>query len=48
MDVNLKIVNEEISYSPPKMVIVEINELFEKLGPVVSCSGFGGAVTGGC
>jgi hypothetical protein len=48
MDVNMKNVNEEISYLPPKFEVIEINELYEKLGPAVSCSGFSGAITGGC
>jgi len=47
MEVNMK-KSEEISYLPPKLVVVEINELIEKLGPVISCSGFGGATGAGC
>jgi hypothetical protein len=39
---------EEFEYVPPKMEILETSDIMTKLGPVVSCSGFGGAVTGGC
>ena len=41
-----KILNEEIDYTPPKLEIIDAKELSEKLGPVVSCSGYGGATSG--
>ena len=33
-------------YIPPKMEVLTPTDIMEKLGPVVSCSGYGGAVTG--
>lgn len=36
----------EVSYLPPKLVIVEISELLEELGPAISCSAYGGATSG--
>ena len=38
--------NEEIKYEPPKLEIMDAVDIFEKLGPVVSCSGYGGATSG--
>jgi hypothetical protein len=32
-------------YNPPEIEIFGEKDLFEKFGPVLSCSGFGGAVT---
>jgi len=36
----------EVSYLPPKLVFVEVSEILEDLGPAISCSGYGGSVTG--
>jgi len=36
----------EKEYTPPKLEVFEAQELLEKLGPVVSCSGYGGATSG--
>jgi len=33
-------------YIPPKIEVFEADELIEKIGPVISCSGFGGATSG--
>jgi hypothetical protein len=33
-------------YIPPLLVVLETTDVVEKLAPVLSCSGYGGAVTG--
>ena len=38
--------NQEIDYHPPKLDIIDADEIMEKFGPVISCSGFGGATSG--
>lgn len=38
--------SREIQYIPPKVEILNISELMEKIGPAISCSGYGGSVTG--
>jgi len=40
-----KTVNNVI-YEPPSLEIFSIEEIYENLGPVVSCSGYGGATSG--
>jgi len=45
MNVSMKKERIENSYLPPKLVIVEISELLEDLGPAIACSGFSGAVS---
>jgi len=37
---------EKLEYETPKIEVFEAYELLEKLGPVVSCSGYGGATSG--
>ena len=37
---------EDLVYIPPELKIIEAADIFEKLGPAVTCSGFEGAVTG--
>jgi len=46
MNVNMKKEKNDFSYLPPKLVFVEISEIIEELGPAISCSGYGGSVTG--
>jgi len=44
MELNLNVKVEV--YEPPTIEVFEARELIEKLGPVVSCSGYGGATSG--
>ena len=37
---------QDLVYIPPEIEIVKSTDILVKLGPVVSCSGFGGAQTG--
>jgi len=37
---------KKVKYIPPKIEIFEFSELYDKLGPVISCSGFGGSSSG--
>ena len=34
------------TYVPPHLEVIDPQELIDKLSPVMSCSGFGGAVAG--
>ena len=36
----------DLEYTPPKLEVVNASEIFEKLGPAISCSGFGGSTSG--
>ena len=38
--------NNDFEYIPPKIEIFNEVEVIEKLGPVLSCSGYGGATSG--
>ena len=33
-------------YMPPLIVVYEMTEILDNLGPAASCSGYGGSVTG--
>jgi hypothetical protein len=35
----------EIQYIPPKLEVLDISEVLENIGPAISCSAYGGAVT---
>jgi len=35
-----------LEYVPPQLEVFDAYELIEKLGPAVSCSGYGGATSG--
>jgi len=37
-------INKE--YKPPEMETLSASDIMDKLGPVLSCSGYGGAATG--
>jgi hypothetical protein len=37
--------DREIQYIPPKLEVLNISEVLESIGPVISCSAYGGAVT---
>jgi len=37
---------EKFDYIPPKIEVIEASEIFEKLGPVISCSSYGGSTSG--
>ena len=37
---------EDLVYIPPELEVFEASELMEKLGPAISCSGYGGAASG--
>ena len=48
MEVKIMVMDqrEELEYVPPNIEIFEITEIMNKLGPVLSCSGFGGSSSG--
>ena len=33
-------------YIPPEMLTLDVSDIMEKLGPVMNCSGYGGAASG--
>jgi len=37
---------KNVEYVPPIIEIIEASDIMEKLGPVVSCSSFGGSTSG--
>ena len=36
----------EIVYVPPELVVIDAAEMMEELGPILTCSGYGGATSG--
>ncbi len=37
---------DTIKYVPPKLKVLDLYEVMDNLGPALSCSGYGGAVSG--